>query len=141
MDTKILSANEIHTQLQGFIEQIKHTYGYTDTEVMTFLCGYMVCMDAMSEEFASVKKPIAEGNETCAKISTDFNTAIAYLKLVANVLSEVNDCDSHSCLTCKYYSSTPSFNACKDCTWKWEHFDEVNSFLRRVGYESGTKSI
>ena len=140
MDTKILSANEIHTQLQGFIEQIKNTYGYTDTEVMTFLCGYMVCMDGMGEEFGSVKKPITEGNKTCAKISTDFNTAISYLKLAASVLSEVGDCDSHSCLTCKYYDSAP-FNVCKDRTWKWEHLDELNSFLRRVEYESGTKSV
>lgn len=140
MDAKLLSANEIHTQLRGFIEQIKNTYGYTDTEVMTFLCGYMVCMDGMGEEFGSVKKPITEGNKTCAKISTDLNIAISYLKSAASVLSEVEDCDSHSCLTCEYYDSTP-YNACIDRTWKWEHLDEVNSFLRRVEYESGTKSV
>lgn len=139
MDTKILSANEIHTQLQGFIEQIKNTYGYTDTEVMTFLCGYMVCMDAMSEEFTSAKKLITEGNETCGKISTDFNTAISYLKSATEVLGEVTDCETHSCQTCEH--GHRPFNACVDCTWKWEHLDEVNSFLRRVEYESGTKSV
>lgn len=139
MDAKILSANEIHTQLQGFIEQIKNTYGYTDTEVMTFLCGYMVCMDAMSEELASAKKQITEGNESYAKISKDFNTVISYLKSAVEILSEVTDCDDHSCQTCEH-CSTP-FNNCANCTWKWEHLDEVNSLLRRVEYESGNKSV